>query len=95
MKPIGHIVEYWIHYSSGDVYRAEGKENRAVHRLIGEAEWKPSPKGEDWAMVYVERVEMYFYFRDNDGKPCGDFDNEYLELWKHPDWDEKIGGWEE
>ena len=92
--PIGHIVEYWIHDSSGDLDCREGKEWRAVRRWIAEAEANPIPKGGD-GMIHVERVERHFYVRDHNGKPEGDFDNEYETIWTHPDWDEYEMEWKE
>jgi hypothetical protein len=85
-NPIGHIIEYWIHDVLGDLDCREGREWRAVRRGIAEAETSVK-KGDADGIISVERVERHFYWRDHNGKPAGDFDNEYETIWTHPDWD--------
>ena len=89
-----HIVEYWIHDASGDLDCREGREWRAVRRWIAEAEVEVK-KGDADGIVSVERVERHFEWRNHKGEPEGDYDNEYEEMWVHPDFDADTGEWKE
>ena len=88
-----YIVEYWMHFSNGDLDCREGREWRTVRREIVEAQANPTSKGGN-GLVWVERVELHFEFRIN-GKPEGDFDNEYEDMWVHPDFNTDTGEWDE
>ena len=82
------IVEYWMHSGDGALDCREGREWRTVRREIAEAQANPTPKGEG-GLVWVERVERtYETLFDS-------YENEYEEMWVHPDFDVDTGEWKE